>query len=127
MSIETSGLSQQAPISNPGVSSQPSTGAAPAAQPTSKTAQNSEPAIQGGQSTELSVEKLQEAVEKMNELMQGGNRSLNFSVDDSTEKVVVKVMDTDTKEIVRQIPSEETLKFAEHLEGMLGLLFDDKA
>ena len=84
-------------------------------------------AVQQAESAEqpdLSLEKLQDAVEKMNELMQGGKRSLNFSVDDSTDKVVIKVMDLDTEEIVRQIPSEETLKFAEHLEGMVGLIFD---
>ncbi|GAA0688781.1 flagellar protein FlaG [Marinobacterium maritimum] len=87
-------------------------------------------AVQQSQSAEhvaLSDEKLQAAVEKMNELMQSSDRSLQFSVDDSTEKMVVKVMDMETQEIIRQIPSEETLKFSEFLEGMVGLIFDQKA
>jgi flagellar protein FlaG len=41
--------------------------------------------------------------------------------------MVVKVMDTQTNEVIRQFPSEETLKLAKHLEGMLGLIFNDKA
>lgn len=86
-------------------------------------AQGNRDAQQGG----VSVEKLQAAVDRMNELMQNGQRSLNFSVDTSTEQVVVKVMDVQTKEVVRQIPNEETLKFAEYLEGMVGLLFDEEA
>lgn len=87
-------------------------------------------AVQQGQAAEkpeVSVEKLQAAVEKMNELMQSGNRSLQFAVDDTSERVVIKVMDMDTQEVVRQIPSEETLKFSEFLEGMVGLIFDEKA
>lgn len=76
---------------------------------------------------EVSAERLQDAVEKMNELMQSGNRSLRFQVDDTAERVVVKVLDIETDEVVRQIPSEETLKFSEFLEGMVGLIFDQKA
>jgi flagellar protein FlaG len=76
---------------------------------------------------EVSAERLQDAVEKMNELMQSGNRSLRFQVDDTTERVVVKVLDIETDEVIRQIPSEETLKFSEFLEGMVGLIFDKKA
>lgn len=77
---------------------------------------------------EASAEKLQAAVDKLNELMQaGGQRSLNFSVDNSTEKLVVKVMDVETQEVIRQMPTEEALKFAEHIEGMIGLIFDQKA
>lgn len=82
---------------------------------------------QQAEKAEVSPEKLQAAVEKMNELMQSGNRSLRFSVDDTAEKVVIKVMDLETEEVVRQIPTEETLKFSEFLEGMVGLIFDEKA
>jgi len=76
---------------------------------------------------EVSAEKLQDAVEKMNELMDNSNRSLRFALDDEADKVVIKVVDMETDEVVRQIPSEETLKFSEFLEGMVGLIFDGKA
>lgn len=75
----------------------------------------------------LSIEKLEEAIDKLNDMMRDGQRSLSFSVDDSAEKVVVRVVDVQTSEVIRQIPTEETLKFAEYLEGMVGLLFNDKA
>jgi len=127
MSIETSGLLPQTPVPTPELPSLHSSDVKSPQQVSANEDKNNVTAIQAGQKAELSVEKLQAAVEKMNELMQNGQRSLNFSVDDSTERVVVKVMDTTTQEVVRQIPTEETLKFAEHLEGMLGLLLDDKA
>ncbi len=128
MSIESTGLISQQPNAANAASSrqQPEPSISAKAAPVA-TANDTTNAVQQADAVEqapLSLEKLQDAVEKMNELMQGGKRSLNFSVDDSTEKVVIKVMDLDTEEIVRQIPSEETLKFAEHLEGMVGLIFD---
>lgn len=76
---------------------------------------------------EMSVEKLEEAIDKLNAMLRDGQRSINFSVEQDRDQVVVKVIDIQTSEVVRQIPSEETLKFAEHLEGMLGLIFNDKA
>ena len=69
------------------------------------------------------------------------NIGLSFSFDDS-DNTLVKVTDMNTKKLVRQIPSEEFLEFAEKLDKMLeenqksmtlnkeeikGLLLDDKA
>ncbi|WP_417585121.1 flagellar protein FlaG [Nitrincola sp.] len=128
MSIETSGMSNAQTVAVNTASSRQQSGPSSAGMEPVSTVNNSTSAVQqtnGPEQTELSMEKLQDAVEKMNELMQNGRRSLNFSVDDSTEKVVIKVMDLDTDEVVRQIPTEETLKFAEYLEGMVGLIFDE--
>ena len=129
MSIEPSGFASQQPsiINNTSSRQQPEPSAGARVAPVETVSETTQ-AVQQAESAEqpdMSLEKLQAAVEKMNELMQNGNRSLNFSVDDSTEKVVIKVMDLDTEEVVRQIPSEETLKFAEYLEGMVGLIFDE--
>lgn len=128
MSIETSGMSNAQPVAVNTASSRQQSGPSPAGTEPVNTVNASPSSVQQANSTEqaeLSMDKLQDAVEKMNELMQNGRRSLNFSVDDSTEKVVIKVMDLDTDEVVRQIPTEETLKFAEYLEGMVGLIFDE--
>lgn len=73
------------------------------------------------------VEKLEDAIDKLNSLMSDGQRALNFSVEKDLNKVIVKVMDVETEEIIRQFPNEEALKFAKHLEGMMGLLFNEKA
>ncbi|MGB0663597.1 MAG: flagellar protein FlaG [Pontibacterium sp.] len=77
--------------------------------------------------TAVSAEQLEKAVDKLNELMKDGQRSLAFSVDSDSEEVVVKVMDKTTDEVIRQIPNEEALRFAEHVEGMMGVIFNDKA
>lgn len=76
---------------------------------------------------QVSAEELDAAIERLNELMKDGQRSLNFSVDKELDEVVIKVMDTKTDELIRQIPNEEALKFAKNLEGVLGVIFNDRA
>ena len=53
--------------------------------------------------------------------------ALNFSVHESSGRVVVTVADEDTGEIIREIPSGEFLKLSVKLEEMFGILFDQKA
>jgi len=76
---------------------------------------------------QVSAEELQAAIDRLNELMKDGQRSLAFSVDEELGEVVVKVMDTKTEQLIRQIPNEESLKFAKNLEGVLGVIFNDRA
>jgi flagellar protein FlaG len=72
--------------------------------------------------------QLQHAVTKLNDYVQNISRSLNFSVDEKTGHTVVKVFDTETKELIRQIPNEETLRLAQAIdEQTKPLLFQDQA
>ena len=76
------------------------------------------------QRVENSAEDVRQAVDKLNELMQNGKRSLNFQVDNSNDRVIVQVTDSQTNELVRQIPTEEALKLKEYIEGMMGIIFN---
>lgn len=72
-------------------------------------------------------ERLAEVAARMNEHMQQMQRSLRFSVDDASGRIVVKVIDKDTDEVIRQIPSEEMLAMMKHISEFDGLIFDDRA
>jgi flagellar protein FlaG len=50
------------------------------------------------------------AVVKLNDYMQQEQRSLQFSVDDASGRTVVTITDTETKEIIRQIPPAQVLE-----------------
>ncbi|PQZ90893.1 MULTISPECIES: flagellar protein FlaG [Pseudomonas] len=94
---------------------------APAAQ--AKPAANSEaPASEEPQRVAL-----EKAVTDMREFVQASQRNLDFSIDDSTGIVVVKVIATDSGEVIRQLPSETALKLAQNLSDASSLLFDSKA
>ena len=60
----------------------------------------------------LSHEEVLDAVRNLNDFVQKSRRELNFSVDDQTGRTVVKVIDHETKEVIRQIPAEEVLAVA---------------
>ena len=76
---------------------------------------------------ETKRDELEQAVTDIREFVQASQRKLDFSIDDSTGRVVVKVIATDSGDVIRQIPSETALKLAQSLSQASSLLFDDKA
>ena len=73
-----------------------------------------------------SLDQLKEAVKATNDFVSLVNNSVEFSMDDDTGVTVVKVVDKETKEVVRQIPSEEMLAIAKALDTVQGLLVRQK-
>ena len=76
------------------------------------------------------AETVKKAVDQGNTLLQAVRRNLQFKVDDATQETVVKIVDSDSGEVVRQIPSEEMLAFVKRmkeLEGQQGSMLQDRA
>ena len=71
--------------------------------------------------------QLQSAVNAANDFIKPINNAVEFSLDKDTDTMVVKVMDIATKEVIRQIPSEEMLAIAQALDKIQGLLIKQKA
>ncbi|TWE09701.1 flagellar protein FlaG [Pseudomonas sp. AG1028] len=85
---------------------------------------------QGKVSTEDSEqthEQVDSAITSIQSFVQNIQRDLNFSVDDSSGRVVVKVTDRASGDVIRQLPSEEALRLAESLEEARSLLFKAEA
>ncbi len=76
------------------------------------------------------LDSLKSAAAKGNSLLQTVNHNLEFKVDESTKKVVIKIVDKQTGETVRQIPSEEMMAFIkkmQELDGEKGSIIQNKA
>ncbi|MFA7387174.1 MAG: flagellar protein FlaG [Thiohalobacteraceae bacterium] len=73
------------------------------------------------------AEKVEEAVNQVNEYVQNLNRDLQFTVDQDSGRTVIKVLDSETQEVIRQIPSEELLQIANQLTEGGGLLLKVQA
>lgn len=71
--------------------------------------------------------QLQGAVNAANDFIKPITNSVEFSLDKDADKMVVKVMDNATKEVIRQIPSVEMLAIAKALDKIQGLLIKQKA
>ncbi len=63
-------------------------------------------------------EALEAAVRKINDYVQTVHRELNFSIDESVGRTVIKVINAKDNELIRQIPAEEVLAVAKHLKEM---------
>lgn len=55
------------------------------------------------------------------------NTHIAFSVHEETGETVIEIVNSETGEIIRQIPPEEKLRLMTHLRKMLGVLVDKKA
>lgn len=85
--------------------------------------------VQAAQANEglVAEQPLEQAVSSIAGFVQKITRDLDFSLDDSTGRMVVKVTDRASGDVVRQIPSEEALRLAENLEQVRSLLFQAEA
>ena len=75
----------------------------------------------------LDQRQLKESTEKLNKFVQGYASELKFSVDEDSGIGLVKVIDTQSKEVIRQLPSEEVVAIAQSIEKLQGLLLRQKA
>ena len=91
------------------------------------------PEVETQEVVELSREALEKVVSQLSAYVQNTQRDVNFSVDDSTGRVVVRVIDSESEEIIRQIPSKEMLAISQRLvesletEQQKGFLIELKA
>ena len=74
-----------------------------------------------------SEDQLKDAVKAANDFVQPINNAVEFSLDKDSDKMIVKVVDTATREVIRQFPSEEMLALAQALDKIQGLLIKQKA
>jgi flagellar protein FlaG len=75
----------------------------------------------------IDADELQEAVQEMRKYHGWGNFNIDFDRDDETNSLIVKIIDRDTGEVLRQIPPDQILKMRHHLREALGLVFDHMA
>ena len=65
---------------------------------------------------------LEDAIGRINEMVSDGGRGLHFSIDDKMNTPVIVVKNSESGEVVRQIPSEVVIKVAHSIEDLKGML-----
>jgi flagellar protein FlaG len=70
---------------------------------------------QGKASADDAESNIDDAVKALNDHVQQLRRELQFSVDEDSGRTIIKVLDMETKQIIRQIPPEDALNFARRL------------
>lgn len=74
-----------------------------------------------------SLDQVNQAVQTINTSMQLTSRGLEFSVDADSNRTIVKVIDQQTKELIRQMPTQEALEIAKALDQGIAQLIRQKA
>ncbi|MGF7059803.1 flagellar protein FlaG [Brassicibacter mesophilus] len=74
----------------------------------------------------VSEEELIHAIESANKSVNVYDRKLEFSIHDKTKEIMVKVIDTNTDEVIREIPPEKILDMVAKLWEMAGIIVDKK-
>ena len=72
-------------------------------------------------------EAVAKAAADLQEFVRSMGRNLNFSVDETTGYHVVKVVNPDTGELIRQLPSEELLKISRDFQRLNNVLVSQRA
>jgi len=89
--------------------------------------QNSRNNVQSSASPPPDEQQVADAVEKLSKFVSNIRPEISFSVDEDSGTRVVKIIDRQSKEVVRQIPSEEAIQLAQALDKLQGLFVRDTA
>ena len=71
--------------------------------------------------------QVSEAVKQLNKTMQALSQGLEFSLDTDIHRTIVKVVDSQTNQVIRQMPTQEAVDIAKALDRLQGLLIKQQA
>ena len=104
-----------------------------AARPGEAGTERQRPAADGGRLPPVSAAesrdpaRVEAAVSQISEFVQNLQRDLQFSVDENSGRIVIKVIDSNTQEVIREIPPEHALRVARNLEEAESLMLREQA
>ena len=76
------------------------------------------------QNQQPSNDQLKKAVEQMNKKM--SNSEAVFGIHEATNRVTIKIIDKDTKKVIKELPPEKTLDMIAKVWELAGLMVDEK-
>jgi len=96
--------------------------AAPAVEPVKKDLALQVPKADIQFDAEKAQKNLDEAIQKLNEMLKDSGRTLSFSMDVQLGRPIVFVKNMANGEVIRQIPSEVVVRIAHGIEDFKGML-----
>ncbi|MCM1045544.1 MAG: flagellar protein FlaG [Candidatus Gastranaerophilales bacterium] len=82
-------------------------------------------ASQQGNDKQASTEQIKKAVEQLNKSMAAHSEAI-FGIHEDTNRVMIKIVDKDTKKVLKELPPEKTLDMIAKVWEMAGILIDEK-
>lgn len=79
----------------------------------------------GEQQQHVTNEQIKKAVEKLNKSMMSHSEAV-FGIHEATNRVTIKIIDKDTKKVIKELPPEKTLDMIAKVWELAGILVDEK-
>lgn len=76
--------------------------------------------------TQATPDQLKKMIAEMNRTINNSNEEAVFGVHEETNRIMIKILDKDTKEVIKEFPPEKTLDMIARLWEMAGILVDEK-
>jgi flagellar protein FlaG len=73
----------------------------------------------------LSSNDIHEAVGKLNNALGAYNERVSFEYREKINRVIVRIVDSQTNEVVREMPPKDVIKLLEHIQEYMGMLVDE--
>ncbi len=121
--IGSTGAYQPTPIDSSSVAK---TGADTVTVDAIKPVMGNESMVKSENGNQPSDEEVKSAIKEANKRAVFGHASAQFSYHEATKRISVKIVDNDTKEIIREIPPEKTLDMISKMWELAGLVVDEK-
>lgn len=86
---------------------------------------NSNSAEQEKEQQQTTNEQIRKAVERLNKNMVSHSEAI-FGIHEGTNRVTIKIVNRDTKEVIKELPPEKTLDMIAKVWEMAGILIDEK-
>ena len=81
---------------------------------------------QTAKNAQATPDQLKKMIEEMNRKINNSNEIAMFGIHEDTNRVMIKIMDKDTKEVIKEFPPEKTLDMIAKLWEMAGILVDER-
>lgn len=81
---------------------------------------------QAAKNSQATPDQLKKMIEEMNKKINNSNEVAMFGIHEETNRIMIKIMDKDTKEVIKEFPPEKTLDMIAKLWEMAGILVDEK-
>ncbi|NMO96621.1 flagellar protein FlaG [Paenibacillus lemnae] len=94
---------------------------------TIKNAQDAADKQQQGVKLSVGEEHLIKTIDRALKSLQGPETTLDISIHEKTHEIMVKVLNKDTGEVIREVPPERTLDLVASMMEIAGILIDEKA
>jgi flagellar protein FlaG len=73
------------------------------------------------------IEKLEQAATRVKDVLRGTTSRLEIEIDSDSHKAVIRILNGESGDIIRQIPAQELLDLAKYLDEPKGLLVQERA